>query len=284
MGECRIAEKLTELRNAKGVTQEEVALKLSISNKTISKWENGASMPDIPMLIELSKYYGVSTDVLIGLADDKTKCLNETIRDEFEGLDRNTSILKAFEVIKSIIPAIYFNMVNTENSDLTVCPETAEDSPRDNISISSFFNFVTNSEDANIAVMLLRNKSEFKWLKDKEKQERIVRFFKFLSDEDTISIMYFVHSNNCSANFTIDYISKNTGVSEEKVAQILDELCEIGDCSSVVANLTSGEVKVYECHGDGIFLSAITLAYEKMCGKKRYGYNLNASCKMIGGK
>ena len=50
MYECKIAEKLVELRTSKGVTQEDVAQSLSISNKTVSKWENGASTPDLPMI------------------------------------------------------------------------------------------------------------------------------------------------------------------------------------------------------------------------------------------
>ncbi len=44
-GNNMITEKLTELRNAKGVTQEDVAKSLSVSNKTVSKWENGTSVP-----------------------------------------------------------------------------------------------------------------------------------------------------------------------------------------------------------------------------------------------
>lgn len=50
MNECNIATKLSELRIAKGVTQGEVASALSVSNKTISKWENGTSSPDLSML------------------------------------------------------------------------------------------------------------------------------------------------------------------------------------------------------------------------------------------
>ena len=65
MYDCKIAEKLAELRKAKGVTQEEVAQSLSVSNKTVSKWENGVSTPDLFMLMALSKYYGVSTDTLV---------------------------------------------------------------------------------------------------------------------------------------------------------------------------------------------------------------------------
>ena len=43
MYECKIAEKLVELRTSGGVTQEDVAQSLSVSNKTISKWETGVS-------------------------------------------------------------------------------------------------------------------------------------------------------------------------------------------------------------------------------------------------
>ena len=71
MYECKIAEKLVELRTSKGVTQEEMAKSLSVYNKTISKWENGVSTPDIPMVVELAKYYGVTSDTLLGLSEDK---------------------------------------------------------------------------------------------------------------------------------------------------------------------------------------------------------------------
>ena len=43
MYECKIAKKLVELRMVKGVTQDDVAQSLSVSNKTISKWETGIS-------------------------------------------------------------------------------------------------------------------------------------------------------------------------------------------------------------------------------------------------
>ncbi len=61
MSECKIGEMLVKLRTAKGLTQDEVAQSLSVSNKTVSKWENSASMPDLPMLMELSQYFGVTT-------------------------------------------------------------------------------------------------------------------------------------------------------------------------------------------------------------------------------
>lgn len=287
MSECKIAEKLVELRTERGVTQEDVAQNLSISNKTISKWENGASMPDLPMLIELSKYYGVTTDALLGLSEVKKQGTREEVCSSFKGLDRKQSVLKAFETVRSIIPAIYKN-ISGYNDDIydkeNVFPSEISRFYRSHISLHEFFEFTASSENVNIEVMMLRNKANFAWMNESKKQKEIVRLFKFLSNEDALSVIYFIHSTNCSESFTADYISNNTGVTQERVAEILNDFCAVGGAHWVTAHLADGEVKVYECCGDGMILSLITLAFERMCGRQSYDYNFNGRCKMIGGK
>ena len=287
MYECKIAEKLVELRTSKGVTQEDVAQSLSISNKTVSKWENGASMPDLSMVVELAKYYGVTTDTLLGLSEDKKQSTKEEIRSLFEGLDRRESVLKAFEAVKALIPAMY-GTVSKYNDDVydreNVFPSETSHFYRSNISLHEFFEFVASSENVNVAVMMLRNKANFAWMNDVNKQKEIVKIFKFLSNEDALSVLYFVHSTNCSESFTADYVARNTGLKQERVTEILDEFCSVGACHWVTAHLAEGEVRVYECHGDGIIMSLISLAFEIMCGRQSYEYNFNGRCKMIGGK
>ena len=287
MYECKIAEKLLELRASKGVTQEDVAQSLSVSNKTVSKWETGASMPDLPMLVELSKYYGVTTDALLGLTEEGQQSTQEAIRSVFLGLDRKESVLKAFETVKSIVPALFDTIGQYDdgaNDQEEVFPANTSTACRSSVSLHEFFEFVANSENVNVAVMMLRNKANFAWMIDSAKQKKIVKLFKFLSSEDVLSVLYFVHSTICSENFTADYVARNTGVKEERVCEILEEFCSVGECSQVTAHLAEGEVKVYESFGDGIILSLIALAFDKMCGRPIYEYNYNGRCKMIGGK
>ncbi|MCH5257300.1 MAG: helix-turn-helix transcriptional regulator [Lachnospiraceae bacterium] len=50
---------LKELRNKKGITQEQFAERLGVSNRSISRWENGVTMPDFDLLIQMAKYYDV---------------------------------------------------------------------------------------------------------------------------------------------------------------------------------------------------------------------------------
>lgn len=56
---------LAALRKNAGMTQQEAADRLSISNKTISKWESGGGFPDIAILPALAELYGVTADDIL---------------------------------------------------------------------------------------------------------------------------------------------------------------------------------------------------------------------------
>lgn len=58
-------EKLQSQRRLKGMSQEELAEKLSVTRQTISKWELDQSTPELEFIARLSDIFGVSTDYLI---------------------------------------------------------------------------------------------------------------------------------------------------------------------------------------------------------------------------
>ncbi len=59
--------KIKVLRLKLKITQAELALKISIPQSTISKWENGKREPSINQLITLAKFFKCTTDYLLGL-------------------------------------------------------------------------------------------------------------------------------------------------------------------------------------------------------------------------
>lgn len=65
MDQIKIGEFISMLRKEQGMTQATLAEKLSISNRTISKWENGDGLPDITILPDLANALGVTTDELL---------------------------------------------------------------------------------------------------------------------------------------------------------------------------------------------------------------------------
>lgn len=62
--ELRIGEKIRSLRKARDLSQETLAQALDVSFQAVSRWENGAAMPDIAMLPALAAFFGVTMDEL----------------------------------------------------------------------------------------------------------------------------------------------------------------------------------------------------------------------------
>ena len=65
MDQVRIGAFLKALRKEKELTQEQLAERLCVSGRTVSRWETGSNMPDIAMLVELAEFYGVSIPEII---------------------------------------------------------------------------------------------------------------------------------------------------------------------------------------------------------------------------
>ena len=65
-----IGNQIKELRIRKNVKQEDVAEYLGVSAQAVSKWETGASTPDITLLPNIAMYFGVSIDELFALPEE----------------------------------------------------------------------------------------------------------------------------------------------------------------------------------------------------------------------
>ena len=60
-----IAQHITDLRRAKGLTQLELAEQLNYSDKAVSKWERADSMPDVSVLVAIADLFDVPLDYLV---------------------------------------------------------------------------------------------------------------------------------------------------------------------------------------------------------------------------
>ena len=83
----KIHEQIVSLRKQKGITQGELADVLGVSNQAVSKWESAQSCPDIQLLPELAKYFGVSIDQLMGVESLKNAPKAETVADNQQNIN-----------------------------------------------------------------------------------------------------------------------------------------------------------------------------------------------------
>ena len=75
-----LGNKITENRKLKKMTQEELASQLNVSAQAVSKWENGLSIPDLPILIELANLFNLSLDSLIREQPQVVKIVEPEVR------------------------------------------------------------------------------------------------------------------------------------------------------------------------------------------------------------
>ena len=82
MDQIKIGSLLKELRNEHNLSQEQLAEKFNVSSRSISRWENGNTMPDISIMIELADFYDIDIRELLSgerKSDKMDKNLKETL-------------------------------------------------------------------------------------------------------------------------------------------------------------------------------------------------------------
>ena len=123
MDQKKIGNFLKELRKEKNYTQEQVADKLGVSGRTISRWETGAYMPDISLLVDIADMYDVDVrdlidgerkdinmnsevkDVAIKMAD-YSKMQTESIKKWIKTMSVSLLIVSVFLVIMEFVSSL----------------------------------------------------------------------------------------------------------------------------------------------------------------------------------
>ena len=80
-------ENIKKFRKSKGLSQEELATKLNVVRQTVSKWENGLSVPDSDMLITLADELDTSVSVLLG------ETVTEPMPDDLKAISEKLEVI-----------------------------------------------------------------------------------------------------------------------------------------------------------------------------------------------
>ena len=113
-----LSENLKTIRKQKGLSQEELAIRLNVVRQTISKWEKGISVPDSDMLIRLAEILEVNVGDLLGKKieeEDKRDALTEQLVRINEQLAirnrRSKLILKIIAAVISVFIILNLSLV-----------------------------------------------------------------------------------------------------------------------------------------------------------------------------
>ena len=85
-----ISENIKNARKAKGISQEEMALKLNVVRQTVSKWEKGLSVPDADVLIQIAELLEVPVHTLLGITPQEERA--EDLAEELERVNQELAL------------------------------------------------------------------------------------------------------------------------------------------------------------------------------------------------
>lgn len=105
MNQEKIGKFITACRKEKNLTQEELAEKLNVSNKSVSRWENGKNMPDYSVLNDLCNILDINiNELLSGEKDNKETIENlDMILKEYYKMKKQKERLKVLVIVGAVI-------------------------------------------------------------------------------------------------------------------------------------------------------------------------------------
>ena len=120
MNQEKIGRFIAELRKEKNMTQQELADKLNITDRAISHWENGRSMPDAGVILELCKILNINVNELLSANKIKEENYNERaeeslleMRREIETQNKRILTLNKIIIYLAIIIFVVIGLVAT---------------------------------------------------------------------------------------------------------------------------------------------------------------------------
>ena len=125
-----LAQKLREFRKKQGLTQEQLAEAMGVTVGAVSKWESGASTPDVSLILELADFFETSVDVLLGytqqsasLEDSVCRLRELRIQKEYEAAFREAE--KALQRFPNNFQVVYESARIYQLAGLERCDKAA---------------------------------------------------------------------------------------------------------------------------------------------------------------
>ncbi len=105
-----ISQNLIELRKSKNLKQSELSEAIGYSDKTISRWENGTSVPDIATLVKLADFFGVNLNDLI-TENAVTKTIEEKPETQTKKIKDLSNLCFAILTVWLLAVMVYIGMI-----------------------------------------------------------------------------------------------------------------------------------------------------------------------------
>lgn len=116
MGNKYFSTRVKELREKASLSMDQLATQLGVTKSRVNMWENNGTVPRMNVLVDLAKFFNVSTDYLLGNDDTKNVSVDNA---KLSSLQRNLGKLNEAELEKAegMLKAVFTDIFNDEDDD-----------------------------------------------------------------------------------------------------------------------------------------------------------------------
>ena len=244
MNREKFIENLRSAREARSLTQKQVAEALGISDRTYSKWETGETEPSVELLCRLGEYYGMRPGAFLREAGDETD-----LRRELADLPPDQAARMCSERIRELYLGLFDCFAAAGHPREPIAPLAAEEPVNSFAEYPGGLLFLQHlGKDANIQLYMMPSEKGFGWMASEGKA--LQSLLDLLRQPKLLLPLLEPSPDGKPDYYTLENLAERAELTPEETKAALEELERWGFCRHMDARTAAG--------GDGLYIGAET--------------------------
>jgi transcriptional regulator with XRE-family HTH domain len=269
-----LGENIKRFRLEKGLTQEQLANAIGVSNQAVSKWECDGSIPDGLLFVPISNALGVSIDRLFG----REITYEQDIYGGIVRLINNEPFESKMEKAREICWQTEKGLFGCSDNDYYHAGELSDKYSSSYVSNDTGFSCISNHPDRKFFSLFVKPENGYEILKQKQFSETFTKLFAALGDEYVMKAFYVLYSKPDRYTFEKEVLAAECGIPDNLIENVMEKLHFIVTSKEITVN--DEKRTVYAANQRHELIAMLFMATEFFYAvSQNNGYQLQACCR-----